>query len=159
MSQDLPASHLDLLERPLFAHLATIRPDGSPQSSVMWFAWDGEQVRFSHTRSRQKHRNLQHEPRISFHVQDPENPYRTLEIRGTVTSIEPDVEAEFYRSLQQRYDFVTEVFDADVRIVIAVQPTSFVAVDGGLTPQELEALTQMLSNRSESDPPMGSETS
>jgi hypothetical protein len=41
MSTDWPESHADLLERPLFAHLATIRPDGSPQSSVMWFAWDG----------------------------------------------------------------------------------------------------------------------
>jgi len=40
MSVDLPESHADLLERPLFAHLATIRPDGSPQISVMWFAWD-----------------------------------------------------------------------------------------------------------------------
>jgi len=41
---EVPASHADLLERPLFAHLATIRPDGAPQSSVMWFIWDGSQV-------------------------------------------------------------------------------------------------------------------
>jgi len=26
----IPASHQDLLTRPLFAHLATIRPDGTP---------------------------------------------------------------------------------------------------------------------------------
>ena len=25
-----------------FAHLATIGPDGAPQSSPMWFLWDGE---------------------------------------------------------------------------------------------------------------------
>ena len=46
---DLPETHLDLLERPLFAHLATVRPDGAPQSSVMWFAWDGQRAKFSHT--------------------------------------------------------------------------------------------------------------
>ena len=99
-----------------------------------------------HTRARQKHRNLRHEPRISFHVQDPENPYRTLEVRGTVESIETDADAAFYRSLQRRYDFVTDVFDADIRIVITVRPTSFVAVDGGLTPAELHALTEQLSS-------------
>jgi PPOX class probable F420-dependent enzyme len=141
----VPETHLDLLERPLFAHLATVRPDGAPQSSVMWFAWDGARARFSHTRARQKHRNLQHEPRVSFHVQDPDNPYRTLEVRGTVQSIETDEDAMFYRSLQQRYDFVTEVFDADIRIVVTVRPTSFVAVDGGLTPGELQALIEQLS--------------
>jgi hypothetical protein len=78
-------------------------------------------------------------------VQDPDNPYRTLEVRGTVESIEPDVDAAFYQSLQRRYDFVTEVFDADIRIVITMRPTSFVAVDGGLTPAELQALTEQLS--------------
>ena len=129
----VPASHQDLLDLPLFAHLATVRPDGAPQSGLMWFDWDGQRARFSHTRTRQKVRNLAHEPRVSFHVVDPENPYRTLGVRGRVESIEADPDAIFYRSLQQRYDFVVPVFDADVRVVITVTPTSFVAVDGGLT--------------------------
>jgi len=60
---------------------------------------DGERARFSHTRTRQKIRNLAHEPRVSFHVVDPENPYRTLEVRGRVESIEADPGATFYRSL------------------------------------------------------------
>jgi PPOX class probable F420-dependent enzyme len=112
----------------------------------MWFAWDGERARFSHTRTRQKARNLAHEPRVSFHVVDPDNPYRTLEVRGRVQSIEADPDAVFYRSLQERYDLVVPVFDADVRVVITVEPTSFVAVDGGLTSRELTALTRQLSS-------------
>ena len=146
MPAALPESHRDLLERPLFAHLATLRPDGSPQSSVMWFAWDGQAARFSHTTTRQKYRNLLGDGRVSFHVQDPDNPYRTLEVRGVVTSMEPDPEAVFYRSLQERYGFVVPVFDADVRVVIVVEPTSFVAVDGGLPPSEAVALTELLGN-------------
>jgi len=140
-NQTLPTSHQDLLDRPLFAHPATIRPDGAPQSGLMWFAWDGRRARFSHTHARQKIRNLAHEPRVSFHLVDPDNPYRTLEVRGRVESIDPDPDAAFYRTLQQRYDFVTPVFDADDRVVITVTPTSFVAVDGGLTAKELAALT------------------
>jgi PPOX class probable F420-dependent enzyme len=90
MTTQLPESHSDLLGRPLFAHLATLRPDGSPQSSVMWFDWDGRRVRFSHTSTRQKYRNLLRDGRVSFHVQDPENPYRTLEVRGRVESMDRD---------------------------------------------------------------------
>jgi len=144
MTVDLPPSHADLLERPLFAHLATIRPDGSPQSSVMWFDWDGRRVRFSHTSTRQKYRNLLADGRVSFHVQDPGNAYRTLEVRGRVESMEPDPDATFYRQLQRRYGSDVPVLDADVRVVITVEPTGYVAVFGGLTGAETDALTTLL---------------
>jgi PPOX class probable F420-dependent enzyme len=144
MTAELPESHADLLERPLFAHLATIRPDGSPQSSVMWFEWDGQRVRFSHTSTRQKYHNLLADGRVAFHVQDPENAYRTLEVRGQVESMDPDTDATFYLSLQQRYGSDVPVLDADVRVVIVVEPTKFVSVFGGLTEKETAALTAAL---------------
>jgi len=145
MSAHLPESHADLLERPLFAHLATIRPDGSPQSSVMWFAWDGQRARFSHTSTRQKYRNLLADGRVSFHVQDPDNAYRTLEIRGLVESMDSDPDAAFYRSLQRRYGSEgVPVLDAEVRVVIVVEPRNYVPVSGGLTEPETEAITALL---------------
>ena len=39
----LPESHLDLLERPVFAHLATVRPDCTPLVNPMWFLWDRDE--------------------------------------------------------------------------------------------------------------------
>jgi PPOX class probable F420-dependent enzyme len=87
---EVPASHADLLDRPTFAHLATVRPDGAPQSSVMWFAWDGSRIRLTHTRTRQKFVNLTAEPRVALSIADPDNQYRFLEIRGTVEKIEDD---------------------------------------------------------------------
>jgi len=132
----VPASHAHLLERPLFAHLATVRPDGAPQTSLMWFAWDGEVIRLTHTTKRQKYRNLTHERRVALSIADPDNPYDSLEVRGEVTSIEPDPEATFYRSLQQRYGVSYPVTDADVRVVITVRPTSLVPVTSGLTASE-----------------------
>jgi PPOX class probable F420-dependent enzyme len=128
----VPASHADLLTRPLFAHLATVRPDGAPQSSVMWFAWDGERIRMTHTNQRQKFRNLQHEPRIALSIADPDNEYRYLEVRGVVESIEDDDEkASYYRFLQERYDNVYEITDAPTRIIITIRPEAYVAVAGG----------------------------
>jgi PPOX class probable F420-dependent enzyme len=150
-TSEVPDSHQELLQKPLFAHMATLRPDGSPQSSVMWFAWDGSRVRFSHTRNRQKYRNLERDPRVSFHVQDPDNPYRTLEVRGEVESMVKDAEAAFYQSLQKRYDMVSPVFDADDRVVITMAPISFVAVDGGLTPKETRDLTELIKRATAGD--------
>jgi nitroimidazol reductase NimA-like FMN-containing flavoprotein (pyridoxamine 5'-phosphate oxidase superfamily) len=40
----IPEGYESLLERPLYGHLATVRPDGSPQVNAMWFAWDGERT-------------------------------------------------------------------------------------------------------------------
>jgi PPOX class probable F420-dependent enzyme len=127
----VPEPYADLLERPLFAHLATVRPDGAPQSSVMWFAWDGSRIRMTHTRTRQKFANLAREPRVALSVADPDDQYRFLELRGTVEKIEDDPGAEFYRSLQHRYGMDYEVTDADVRVVITIRPERFVAVQGG----------------------------
>jgi PPOX class probable F420-dependent enzyme len=60
----VPAGYDDLLERPLYGHLATTRPDGSVQVSPIWFDWDGELLRFAHTTKRQKYRNVQRNPRV-----------------------------------------------------------------------------------------------
>jgi PPOX class probable F420-dependent enzyme len=128
---EVPASHVDLLEKPTFAHLATIRPDGSPQSSVMWFAWDGARIRMTHTRTRQKFANLAREPRVALSIADPDDQYRFLEVRGIAEKVEDDPAAEFYRSLQRRYGMDYPVTDADVRVVITIRPDRYVAVRGG----------------------------
>lgn len=131
-TDSLPASHADLLERPLFAHLATVRPDGSPQSSVMWFDWDGSVLRMTHTKTRQKFRNFAEQPRVALSIADPDDQYRFLEVRGAVTDIADDDEkASFYKALQKRYGMDYPVPDADVRVIVTITPDSFVTVSGG----------------------------
>ena len=83
----IPASHVDLLTTTALAHIATIGPKGEPQSTPVWFGWDGTHIQFSLTKGRQKYHNLQHEPRIALSLVDPANPYRYLEIRGKVIRI------------------------------------------------------------------------
>jgi hypothetical protein len=65
--------------------------------------------------------------------------------------MDPDPDAVFYRSLQQRYGMSAPVFDADIRVVIVVEPTSYIAVDGGLTESESVALTELLNNLPQDD--------
>jgi len=127
-----PATHAGLLQRPLFAHLATVRPSGAPQSSVMWFDWDGSRLRFTHTKDRQKFVNLNKDPRVAVSIADPDDPYRFLEVRGTVDAIDDDDEAaSFYVSLQERYGKPRPIPPNHGRVVISVRPTRFVAVDNG----------------------------
>lgn len=122
----IPASHLDLLERPLFAHLATIRPDGTPQVNPMWFFWDGERVRFTNSTKRQKFRNVSANPEVALSINDPERPYRYLEIRGQVTEIAPDPDAAFFLRLAERYALPMDGLpgDAEFRVVYAIEPHS-----------------------------------
>lgn len=131
-SDQLPDSYRDLLERPTFAHLATVRPDGSPQTNVMWFDWDGEVLRMTHTKGRQKFANLSHEPRVALSIADPDDQYRFLEIRGRVVNIEDDDEtASFYQHLQRRYSNVYPIRDAAERVIVTIRPEHYVAVKGG----------------------------
>jgi PPOX class probable F420-dependent enzyme len=131
-TSELPESHKDLLERATFAHLATVRPDGTPQSSVMWFDWDGSRLRLTHTKTRQKFRNLQKQPQVALSIADPDDQYRFVELRGVVETIEDDdAQASFYKSLQQRYGMDYPIGDADVRVIVTIKPESFVAVSGG----------------------------
>ena len=86
----IPDGYESLLERPVYGHLATVRPDGRPQVNPMWFDWDGELLRFTHTTKRQKYRNIAANPNVAMSVIDPDNPYRYLEVRGVVEEIVPD---------------------------------------------------------------------
>jgi PPOX class probable F420-dependent enzyme len=125
-----PATHLDLLERPLFAHFATVTSDGAPLANPMWFLWDGEQgvIKLTHTNNRHNYRYLRREPRVAFSIADPDDGYRYLQIRGVVDRIDPDPTGAFFQTLQQRYrGYTTEVADRDVRVLITVRPTGFKA--------------------------------
>jgi PPOX class probable F420-dependent enzyme len=125
-----PASHLDLLERPLFAHFATVAADGSPRVNVMWFLWDADAgvVKMTHTNQRHNYRYLQKNPKVALSIADPDNGYRYLQLRGDVEKVEADPTGAFYQRLQQRYRGETsEVKDRDVRVVLTIRPTGFKA--------------------------------
>ncbi len=98
----------------------------------MWFDWDASRIRMTHKTTRQKIRNFRHEPRVAMSIADPDDPLRSLEVRGIVESIESDDDkASFYRSLQERYGKVYEIKDAAVRVVVTIRPELWVAVVGG----------------------------
>src|SRR5690606_40200463 len=99
----IPDSHVDLLTRPLFAHLGTLNSDGTPQVTPVWQVWDGEFLRLTTTTDRAKCRNVERDPAGELSVNDPERPYRYLEVRGLVGRGEPAPEGEVFYALARRY--------------------------------------------------------
>jgi PPOX class probable F420-dependent enzyme len=123
----IPDELRDLLERPLIVDLATVREDGTPQVNPMWFVWDGEFIRFTHTNFRRKYRNIRANPAVAISIIDPEDRYRYLEVRGVVERIDPDPDGAFFVRLAKRYDapFGTDAPpDAADRVVFIVRPTA-----------------------------------
>jgi PPOX class probable F420-dependent enzyme len=123
----VPDGYASLLERPLYGHLATVRPDGNPQVNPMWFDWDGELLRFTHTSKRQKFRNIEANPNVAMSISDPENPYRYLEVRGVVEDIVADPTGAFYLHLNDRYSgpLTEPPADKSDRVILVVRPTGF----------------------------------
>ncbi len=103
MSASIPEDLRPLLERPLFASLGTVRPDNTVQVNPMWFEYDGEHVRFTHTTYRGKFRNLQSNPSMSLLVIDDQDPQVYLELRGKLVEVIDDPTGDFYVRLGRRY--------------------------------------------------------
>jgi len=99
----IPDAYRDLIDEPNYGALGTVRPDGTVQVNPMWFDYDGEHLLFTHTVTRQKYRNLQQNPAMSFMVFDPAQPYRYVEVRGRLVETVADPEGEFYVHLGRRY--------------------------------------------------------
>jgi PPOX class probable F420-dependent enzyme len=108
----IPASHLDLLARPICGVLTTMLPDGQPQSSVVWVDHDGECARVNTTLERRKGRHLLANSKVSLLVVDPDNTSRFVQVRGDVELVRDgavehlDVLTRRYTRHPQYYGFV-----------------------------------------------------
>ncbi|WP_159944885.1 MULTISPECIES: PPOX class F420-dependent oxidoreductase [unclassified Nocardiopsis] len=117
-----------VLRKPALGHVATLGPDGAPQSSPVWIDWDGEFLRFSQTTTRQKLRNLERDGRIAVSAVDPDDPYMYVEVRGVVDRVEPDEDKAFINQMSQKYLGKPYPWDdpKERRVIVCVRPERFV---------------------------------
>ncbi|WP_433280333.1 PPOX class F420-dependent oxidoreductase [Pseudonocardia xinjiangensis] len=102
MAITLSAGVRALIDGPNFATVATLDPDGGPQTSVVWVGLDEGALVFSATEDRRKVRNLRRDPRISVSITDAADPYRHTQLRGTVTITE-DPDKTLPKTLSHKY--------------------------------------------------------
>jgi len=74
-----------------WAVVTTLRKDGSPTNSVIFYARDGDQLLFSTTKNRLKGRTLAHDARIALTVLDEGAPYRFVSVEGIATIEDKDI--------------------------------------------------------------------
>jgi PPOX class probable F420-dependent enzyme len=91
-----------LIDGKNFATVATLDPDGGPQTPVIWIGLDDGDLVFSATEDRRKVRNLRRDPRVSVSIVDAANPYRHTQLRGTVT-ITADPGKTLPKTLSHKY--------------------------------------------------------
>jgi PPOX class probable F420-dependent enzyme len=121
----VPPAYRDLFDKKSFAHIATIGADGAPQVTPVWIDYDGTHIRFNTARGRVKTRNLESNPRIALSVQDPDNPYRYLQVRGRVTEVTEKGADEHIDALAKKYlgqDRYPHRRQDEVRVMVKVLP-------------------------------------
>ena len=133
MAETIPNKWHDLFEKKVFANLATVMPDGTPQVTPVWVDFDGEHVLVNTAEGRQKDKNLQREPRASLALLDPENPYRYLEVRGRVAERTKDGADEHINKMAKKYlgqDVYPFRQPGEVRVLYKIKPERLSSMGG-----------------------------
>ncbi|WP_424889729.1 PPOX class F420-dependent oxidoreductase, partial [Streptomyces sp. XH2] len=114
-------------DAPVFATVATVQPDGSPQLTVTWLTRDGDDLLISTTVGRRKEQNMRRDPRVTVMINPPNAPYTYAEVRGTAT-ITTEGGQELIDELSRKYtgkdyaDFNPAAKDDAQRVVVRVTP-------------------------------------
>jgi PPOX class probable F420-dependent enzyme len=128
MPAEIPEQYRDLFDKKAFASLATIMPNGQPQVTPVWCDFDGSHVIVNSAKGRQKDRNMRTDSRVSLAISDPDNPYRYLEVRGTVVEITEDGADDHIDSMAKKYMGVDKYpyrQPGEVRVVYKIEPQRF----------------------------------
>jgi PPOX class probable F420-dependent enzyme len=128
MAAEIPAQFRDLFTKKAFAHLATLLRDGRPQVTPVWVDLDGRYVRVNSAKGRLKDKNMRRDARVALSLQDPDNPYRYLEVRGKVVEI-TEVGAEAHiDALAKKYlglDTYPNRKPGERRVIYKIEPQQF----------------------------------
>ena len=118
-------TYRDIFDKKAFAHIATVGKDGTPQVTPVWLDFDNGLIRFNTARGRVKERNLRANPNVALSIQDPDNPYRYVQVRGRVAELTEqgadahiDALAKKYLG-QDRYPFRQP---GEVRVMVKIRP-------------------------------------
>lgn len=120
------------LERELIAWLTTVAPGGQPQSSPVWFLWEGGEFLAYSLAVTPRIRNLAANPRVSLHLNSDNvgGEIVTIEGEALVDLTAPPATAvpaylAKYRGLIADYGWTPEQFSADYPLAIRIRPTRF----------------------------------
>lgn len=100
-----PVKYQDLLKdnKKVFAYLATVMDDGTPQVTPVWFNTDDKHILINTAVGRVKDRNMKARPHVAICIADPKDPYRYVQVRGKVVESTTEGANEHIDSLAWKY--------------------------------------------------------
>ena len=126
------ARALERLGREIAVWLTTVTSDGQPQSTPVWFHWDGQTFLFYSQPEAPKLMNIGQNPHVSLHlVGDPEaEDVVTVEGLARLDRSAPRADAvekyvAKYRELIDRFGWTASSYAADYTVAVRVTPTRF----------------------------------
>jgi PPOX class probable F420-dependent enzyme len=125
MAEKIPEAFKDLFGKVAYANIATVMSDGTPQVTPVWFDYDGNHLRVNSAKGRVKDKNMRRNKNVALAIQDPDNAYRYLAVRGKVDEItEEDADAHI-DSLAKKYlgkDKYPFRGPGEVRVIYKIRP-------------------------------------
>ena len=92
----LSEEQVEILRGRVFGAVATLKEDGTPQTSIVWLDTDGEHVVFNTRTDRAKWKHLSRDARVSIAVFDPEDVYDYFEVEGTAELVEEGADEQIH---------------------------------------------------------------
>jgi PPOX class probable F420-dependent enzyme len=133
MSDKIEGKAEELLKAKNFANVSTLNADGSIHSAPVWVDVDDGKVVVNTAEGRVWPRNLERDPRVTVTVQNMENPYEYLEVRGQVAERTTEGADEHINRLAKKYLGVDEYpyrQPGEQRVIIRIEPQR-AKVNGG----------------------------
>lgn len=112
------------LDNPYVGVITTLRPDGTPHSTVVWVDREDGVPRFNTAYGRAKVRHMQANPNVSLTVVDPSDPYRWVSITGKAQLVDEGADAHI-DSLAKKYlgaDSYPWRRPGEKRVTVRVEP-------------------------------------
>lgn len=122
-----------ILNKKAFAHLSTIMPDGSPQVTPVWFSIENNQILINTAVNRRKDKNMTKNPNVALSIQDPDNPYNYVGIRGVVVERALEGADKHINSLAKKYLGMDEYpyrSSNEMRVIYKIKPETISGING-----------------------------
>jgi PPOX class probable F420-dependent enzyme len=137
MAINLSPEVQQLIDRPNFAHLATLMPDGSPQSVPVWVGREGDRIVICTGEGSLKAKNTRRDPRVALSIVDFKNPYEEVQIRGLIIERRPDPDLKTMDPISHKYTgkpFPIRKPEGRVALIIAVEKARYTKLPFEHTP-------------------------
>jgi PPOX class probable F420-dependent enzyme len=99
----IPDDVRELLDAPNYAHLSTLRADGSPRNHVVWVGLEGDRILVCTSDWTWKAKDMRRDPRVALSVIDRANPYRMAALQGRVVEERPDEGCRYMDPISFKY--------------------------------------------------------